>query len=91
MANENKTIGYRPQINYTENYDTDRGTYERQSFNDSLDNNRYNPITTDDIEEEIIKIDRSLNNFLPTKLKDDIYEVYKPLRDTYYNFLKGQE
>ena len=90
MADENKTIGYRPQINYTENYDTDRGTYERQSFNDSLDNNRYNPITTDDIEEEIIKIDRSLNNFLPTKLKDDIYEVYKPLRDTYYNFLKGQ-
>lgn len=90
MADENKTIGYRPQINYTENYDTDRGTYEKQSFNDSLDNNRYNPITTDDIEEEIIKIDRSLNNFLPTKLKDDIYEVYKPLRDTYYNFLKGQ-
>lgn len=90
MADENKTIGYRPQINYTENYDTDRGTYERQSFNDSLDDNRYNPITTDDIEEEIIKIDRSLNNFLPTKLKDDIYEVYKPLRDTYYNFLKGQ-
>ena len=90
MADENKTIGYRPQINYTENYDTDRGTYERQNFNDSLDNNRYNPITTDDIEEEIIKIDRSLNNFLPTKLKDDIYEVYKPLRDTYYNFLKGQ-
>ena len=37
MADENKTIGYRPQINYTENYDTDRGTYERQSFNDSLD------------------------------------------------------
>ena len=72
MADENKTIGYRPQINYTENYDTDRGTYERQSFNDSLDNNRYNPITTDDIEEEIIKIDRSLNNFLPTTLKDDI-------------------
>lgn len=86
---EDKYIGYRPEINYEENYESDIGTYQRRTDNIS-DENQNTEESTDPIEEDIKTIDSYLRGPLPTKLKNNISEIYKPLRDTYYNFVHSQ-
>lgn len=87
---KDKYIGYRPDIGYEETYDSDIGTYKRKS-NNILDNSQTEEETqTDPIEEDIKIVDSMLRGPLPTKLRDNIYEVYQPLKDTYYNYIHNQ-
>ena len=86
---EDKHIGYRPNIDYEEIYDSDIGTYKRKS-NDINDNQTEEETQVDPIEEDIKIVDSMLRGPLPTKLRDNVYEVYQPLRDTYYNYIHNQ-
>lgn len=88
--NNNKYIGYRPNIDYDYNYDTDRSDYNK------IDSNNIQQEISDDIDPSISKIENdikkidSLLNVLPSKLKNNILEVYTPLKDTFDKYLKNQ-
>ena len=87
---EDKHIGYRPNIDYEEIYDSDIGTYKRKSNDITNDNQTEEETQVDPIEEDIKIVDSMLRGPLPTKLRDNVYEVYQPLRDTYYNYIHNQ-
>lgn len=87
---EDKHIGYRPDIDYEEIYDSDIGTYRRKSNDITNDNQTEEETQVDPIEEDIKIVDSMLRGPLPTKLRDNVYEVYQPLRDTYYNYIHNQ-
>ena len=87
---EEKHIGYRPEINYEENYKSDIGTYQRKTTVGSNQESNVEETQRDPIEDNIDVIDNYLRGPLPTKLKNNISEVYKPLKDTYYKFIHNQ-
>lgn len=87
---EDKHIGYRPDIDYEEIYDSDIGTYRKKSNDITNDNQTEEETQVDPIEEDIKVVDSMLRGPLPTKLRDNVYEVYQPLRDTYYNYIHNQ-
>ena len=87
---EEKHIGYRPEINYEENYESDIGTYQKKTSSASTVDKDIEESQNDPIEEDINTIDKYLRGPLPTKLKNNISEIYKPLKDTYYKFIHNQ-
>lgn len=92
MSDDNERyIGYRPDINYTEEYNTERGNYYRETEEQNKQPQQEKPpIELNDVEDDIKKIDVLLRNYLPSKLRDNVYEIYKPLKDTYYKYIHNQ-
>lgn len=87
---EEKHIGYRPEINYEKSYESDIGTYQNKTNNTLNKEQNIEETQKDPIEENIEIIDDFLRGPLPTKLRNNVSEIYKPLKDTYYNFIHNQ-
>ena len=87
---KDKYIGYRPTIDYKEDYETNRGNYEYNidSVLDEIQAEDF--IESDPIQDNIEIIDKLLNGAFPSKLKDSILEIYNPIKDIYNEFLKNQ-
>lgn len=88
--NKYRYIGYRPNIKYEDDYNTDRGDYQATVDSQQQDQiyDNIDP-SINKIENDIKKID-SLLDVLPSKLKNNILEVYTPLKDTFNKYLKDQ-
>lgn len=89
---DKKYIGYSPNINYIEDYNTDKGSYNYEhpynTNNQDKEHIQFHNFST--IEDKINKIDSLLNGVFPSKIKDSIYEIYNPIKDIYNKYIKGQ-
>lgn len=89
MSN-NKYIGYRPEINYTDNYETEKGAFQYSQETAEESTSSSYSTGSNSIEDGINKIDTLLKGVFPSKLKDSIFEVYNPIKDAYNKYLKNQ-
>lgn len=88
MSEDKQRISYRPQIEYTDDYQSSGKTVQQQDVSISSQP-KYEPLDTQSIpsiESNIAYID-SVMGMLPSDFQKALREVYDPVRDIYYNTL----
>lgn len=73
---EDKHIGYRPEIDYEKSYKSNIGTYQSKTNNTLNKEQSIEETQKDPIEENIEIIDNFLRGPLPTKLRNNVSEIY---------------
>lgn len=88
MSEDKQRISYRPQIEYTDDYQSSGKTVQQQDVSISSQT-KYEPLDTQSIPSignSITYID-SVMAMLPDNFQKALREVYDPVRDIYYNTL----
>ena len=87
MSEDKQRISYRPQIDYTHDYESSGKTIQQEEV--SISRNKKEPLDTQSIPsigDSITYID-SVLAYLPSDLSRALREVYEPVRDIYFDSL----